>query len=115
MAAQARPPVVAGQFYAATGAALAHQVEECFRSSLGPGGLPTRHRTSERRIRAAIVPHAGLEFSGPIAALAYAQIAGEAPPESVLILGVDHHAAGRGAAVSAVPWMTPLGPTPIDE
>jgi len=115
MGSRARPPAVAGQFYAETGAELARQVEECFRSSRGPGELPTHHRTPERRIRAAIVPHAGYEFSGPIAALAYAQIAGERPPESVLILGVDHHGTGKGPALSDLPWMTPLGPTPIDE
>src|SRR5208282_6833212 len=81
----------------------------------GPGELPTRHRSPGRRIRAAVVPHAGLEYSGPIAALAFAEIAGERPPESVLVLGVDHHGAGGGPALSEVPWMTPLGPTPIDE
>jgi AmmeMemoRadiSam system protein B len=108
-----RRPAFAGQFYAATGAALANQLEECFRSPRGPGELPTRQRTPGRRIRAAIVPHAGYEYSGPIAALAYRAIAGERPPESVLVLGVDHYARSRGAALSAVPWETPLGPTAI--
>jgi MEMO1 family protein len=112
---RARPPAVAGQFYAESGAELARQVEGCFLSTRGPGELPTRHRAPERKIRAAIVPHAGYEFSGPIAALAYSQIAGERPPESVLVLGVDHHAAGSGPALSNLPWTTPLGPTPIDE
>src|SRR5271155_1342017 len=115
MDVRTRPPAVAGQFYADTGAELARQVEECFLSERGPGELPTRHRSSERRIRAAVVPHAGFEFSGPIAALAYAQVAGERPPESVLVLGVDHHGAGSGPALSELPWMTPLGPTPIDD
>lgn len=115
MGSRVRPPAVAGLFYAKAGAELAHQVEDCFRSPRGPGELPSRHRSPERRIRAAIVPHAGYEFSGPIAALAYFQIAAERPPETVLILGVDHHAAGVGPALSDVPWMTPLGPTPIDE
>jgi MEMO1 family protein len=115
MAPRSRAPAVAGQFYAGTGAELARQVEGCFRSPRGPGDLPTRHRDPDRKIRAAIVPHAGYEFSGPIAALAYAQVAGERPPESVLILGVDHQGAGSGPALSDVPWTTPLGPTPIDE
>jgi MEMO1 family protein len=109
-----RPPAVAGQFYAADGAALAHQVEDCFQSSRGPGELPTRQRSPTRHIRAALVPHAGYEYSGPIAALAYHAIAGERPPDSVLILGVDHHGAGRGAALSARAWRTPLGPTACD-
>jgi len=105
---------VAGQFYPESATELARALEECFRSPRGPGDLPAHHRSPERRVRAAIVPHAGYEFSGPIAALAYAQIASERPPESVLILGVDHHGAGEGPALSDLPWMTPLGPTPID-
>jgi AmmeMemoRadiSam system protein B len=115
MANSPRPPAVAGQFYAGTGLELAHQIEECFRSSRGPGELPTRHRSPERRIRAAVVPHAGYEYSGPIAALAYDAVAAERPPDSVLVLGVDHHGAGQGPALSARPWATPLGPTPIDD
>jgi MEMO1 family protein len=114
MVARLRPPAVAGQFYAGDGASLARQVEECFRSSRGPGELPPRHRSPTRRIRAVVVPHAGYEYSGPIAALAYAAVAGERPPESVLVLGVDHHGASRGAALSAQDWRTPLGPTPCD-
>lgn len=114
MAPLLRPPAVAGTFYAADGAELAHQLETSFLSDRGPGQLPTRHRSAERRIRAAVVPHAGYEFSGPIAALAYAAIAAERPPSSVLILGVDHHAASRGAALSGRDWRTPLGPTPCD-
>jgi AmmeMemoRadiSam system protein B len=112
---RARPPAFAGQFYAESGAGLARQVEECFLSPRGPGELPTRHRSPDRRIRAAVVPHAAYEFSGPIAALAYDRIARERPPESVLVLGVDHHGGGTGPALSDVPWITPLGPTPIDE
>jgi AmmeMemoRadiSam system protein B len=115
VAVRTRPPAVAGQFYAATGAELARQVESCFLSPRGPGELATRRRGPVRRIRAAVVPHAGYEFSGAIAALAYHAIAAERPPESVLILGVDHHGAGNGPALSDVPWLTPLGPTPIAE
>ena len=114
MTAGPRPPAVAGQFYEASGADLAAQVEECFRSERGPGELPSRQRSAGRHIRAAVVPHAGFEFSGPIAALAYRAIAAERPPEVVLILGVDHHGASRGAALSARDWRTPLGPTACD-
>ncbi len=106
-----RSPAVAGSFYAADAAELAGQIESCFRSERGPGALPTRHRRPERTVRAAVVPHAGFEYSGPIAALAYAAIAAERPPEAVLILGVDHYGESRGAALSAVGWRTPLGTT----
>lgn len=105
----ARPPAVAGTFYPKDGADLAREIERCFESERGPGELPARHRTPERRLRAAIVPHAGYRFSGPIAAHAFAAIAAERPPEHVLILGVDHHGAARGPSLSGEPWSTPLG------
>ncbi|MGA9840306.1 MAG: AmmeMemoRadiSam system protein B [Thermoplasmata archaeon] len=109
-----RPAAVAGRFYAATGADLAHQVERCFLDARGPGELPVRHRSAPRTLRAAVVPHAGLEFSGPIAAHTYSLIASQPPPDTVLILGVDHHGLGGGAVLSDRPWRTPLGPTAVD-
>lgn len=114
MTVEPRHPAVAGQFYANDGAALARQLEACFTSPRGPGVLPARHRTGRRTMRAAVVPHAGYEFSGPIAALAYYRIAAQRPPETVLVLGVDHHGAGRGPALSDRAWLTPLGPTAVD-
>ncbi|MGB6501524.1 MAG: AmmeMemoRadiSam system protein B [Thermoplasmata archaeon] len=115
MPASARRPDFAGKFYAADGAALAREVEGCFTDPRGPGRLPSRQRTAERTIAAAVVPHAALAFSGPIAAHAYARIAAERPPTSVLVLGVDHNGRSRGAALSARPWETPFGPTAIDQ
>lgn len=109
-----RPPAVAGQFYEADGQRLAQQVEACFRSPRGPGELPAPRRSGQRRVRAIIVPHAGLVYSGPIAALAYAAVAAERPPEGVLILGVDHHGLGAPAALSDRDWAMPLGPVPTD-
>ena len=109
-----RPPAVAGQFYEGDAAALARQVESCFTDSRGPGALPTRQRANVRAVRAAVVPHAGYVYSGPIAAHAYRLIAADRPPESVLVLGVDHYGASPGASLSRRPWLTPLGPTPVD-
>src|SRR5208282_2020803 len=109
-----RSPAVAGQFYEGEGAALARQVESCFTDPRGPGTLPTRQRSESRRVRAIVVPHAGYVYSGPIAAHAYRLVAADRPPESVLILGVDHYGASPGAALSDRPWLTPLGPTPVD-
>ncbi|MCI4318043.1 MAG: AmmeMemoRadiSam system protein B [Thermoplasmata archaeon] len=109
-----RLPAVAGQFYAADGRELAREVEACFLDARGPGELPTRHRANDRHIRAAIVPHAGLVYSGPIAALVYDRIASERPPATTVILGVNHHGVGEPAALSDVDWKTPLGPTPVD-
>ncbi|MCI4336081.1 MAG: AmmeMemoRadiSam system protein B [Thermoplasmata archaeon] len=114
MADTPRPPAVAGQFYPRDAKELAREIESCFESSRGPGALPSRHRSADRFIRAAIVPHAGYRFSGPIAALAFSAIASERPPEHILILGVDHHGAARGPSISGQSWLTPLGPVPCD-
>lgn len=109
-----RRPAVAGQFYAGEAAALRREVEECFSDPRGPGALTAEPRRSTRTLLAAIVPHAGYPYSGPIAAHAYAAIAREPPPRSVVILGVDHHGVGGLASLSARPWRTPLGDVPID-
>ncbi len=114
MATGPRPPAVAGQFYPADAADLARAIEACFTDARGPGELPVRHRSTERRIAAAIVPHAGYLYSGAIAAHVYARVAAERPPRAVLILGVDHHGLSRGASLSARPWLTPIGPTAVD-
>ncbi|MCI4368745.1 MAG: AmmeMemoRadiSam system protein B [Thermoplasmata archaeon] len=114
MGGSVRPPAVAGAFYAASGAELAREIESCFLDPRGPGELPARHRSSARRIRAALVPHAGYRYSGPIAALVYQAIASERPPESVLILGVDHYGKGDPYSLSAMDWATPLGPVAVD-
>jgi MEMO1 family protein len=109
-----RPPAVAGQFYESDGRNLAREVERCFLDPRGPGELPTRHRSPERHLRAAVVPHAGLVYSGPIAALVYERIAAERPPATTIVLGVNHHGVGAPAALSDRDWMTPLGPTAVD-
>ena len=109
-----RPPAVAGQFYPADGRELAALVERCFLDPRGPGELPVRRRSAGRRLVAAVVPHAGLVYSGAIAAHVYAAVAADRPPASVVVLGVDHHGVSRDASLSARPWLTPLGPTPVD-
>jgi hypothetical protein len=115
MAAPApRNPAVAGQFYPGEGAALARKIESCFTDPRGPGALPVRRRGAHRSTVAVVVPHAGYEYSGAIAAHAYARIAAQRPPASVLILGVDHYGMSQGASLSARPWATPLGPVAVD-
>jgi len=114
MAEAPRRPAVAGQFYPADGAALTQLIEESFVDPRGPGHLPVRHRSVDRKIRAAVVPHAGYVFSGPIAAHAFAALAGERPPATVLLLGVNHTGRGAPAALSRRDWITPLGRVPVD-
>jgi AmmeMemoRadiSam system protein B len=114
MADAPRRPAFAGQFYPSDGAALTQLIEQSFTDPRGPGHLPVRHRSTDRRVRAAVVPHAGYVYSGPIAAHAFAAIAAERPPSTVLILGVNHTGRGAPAALSSRDWLTPLGRVPVD-
>jgi AmmeMemoRadiSam system protein B len=66
--------------------------------------------------KALIVPHAGFVYSGPVAASAYARIAGQrAVIRRVVLLGPSHRVALHGlAASSADSFSTPLGDVPLD-
>jgi AmmeMemoRadiSam system protein B len=62
------------------------------------------------------VPHAGLVYSGIVAAAAWRHITPD-PPPSIVLLGTNHRAAwldGVGAWEAGA-WSTPLGPIEVDE
>ena len=96
-----RQPAVAGQFYAGNSTQL--------RSDLA-ALIPDLH--GKRKVTGIIAPHAGYIYSGAIAGTVYASIE---IPETVLILGPNHHGAGAGAALYPDgEWLTPLGPVTIN-
>ncbi len=99
-----RQPAVAGSFYAGTPEGLRRQVEEC---------LPAGSARAERQAAiAAVCPHAGLMYSGKTAAAVYARLE---PPETLVILGPNHHGLGAKAALPTHErWETPLGAVEID-
>jgi AmmeMemoRadiSam system radical SAM enzyme/AmmeMemoRadiSam system protein B/AmmeMemoRadiSam system protein A len=91
-----RPPAVAGTFYEADPAALARTVD----------GLLVGERTSELWA-AAMVPHAGLRFSGRIAADVLRRIK---IPKHVIIIGPKHTPFGMDWAVAPhQTWALPGG------
>lgn len=102
---QIRPPAVAGTFYEGTRERLARQVDACFAGSLQP---PAR----KERFLGAVVPHAGLMYSGHVAAAFY----GLADlPKRFVILCPNHTGAGHFAAINREgAWRTPLGDVAID-
>jgi AmmeMemoRadiSam system protein B len=62
-----------------------------------------------------LVPHAGLVYSGAVAALAWA-LAGEIAPATIILAGTDHEARAAGVGVWAGgPWRTPLGDVASDD
>lgn len=103
MVSNVRKPAVAGIFYPADARALRLQVEG-FLTDAESGPHP----------KAVIVPHAGLVYSGPIAAAAYARVNPQKISRVVLI-GPSHRVPFRGLAASgASAWRTPLGEVSLE-
>ena len=115
MPAVLRRAAVAGSWYPGTAAAIVEEVDGYF-GEAGPLSVPGR-------LVALVSPHAGLRYSGPVAAHGYSLLRGlEAEPGRgrgglvVVLVGPSHRAAFDGVALHAWgEWETPLGRAPIDE
>lgn len=108
-----RLPAVAGRFYPAQDTSLITEIEDCFSHPLGPG-FPKR-TGSNRRIVAAVAPHAGYKASGMNAAHTYRAIAEDGFPEAYVIIGPDHYGVPYDHVMCSQPYLTPLGPCAIHE
>lgn len=110
-----RKPVAAGQFYLGTANRLRRQIEDSFLNERGPGWIP-EVSYNPGDIKGCVVPHAGYQFSGPIAAHVYAALAEDGFPDGLVVVGPNH--TGYGAHVALMThgtWETPLGRVPVDE
>ncbi len=140
IARPARPPAVAGTFYPAGAGALADMLDEL--AARSAEAYPAPAAAAPGGFAGILVPHAGLVYSGVVAAAAWrllapdaatpaagdataAPAAGDATAVSaagasaptIVLLGTNHGAAwldGVGAWDGG-PWWTPLGHVPIDE
>src|SRR5262245_3650277 len=101
-----RPCAVAGQWYPGDAAGLQRAVTAHLTAAAVPQGqCPT----------ALIVPHAGLMYSGPVAAHAY-KLVGSCGYTSVVLVGPSHFVGFAGVSIwPRGAWNTPFGPVPIDE
>jgi AmmeMemoRadiSam system protein B len=104
---QIKPPAVAGLFYPADPDELRDTLRNLFTHA---------DAASAERPHALIAPHAGYQYSGPIAANAYATLVPWADDiHRVVVLAPSHRVPFRGiAASSADAFRTPLGDIPVD-
>lgn len=106
-----RPAAVAGMFYPENPKEL---------STLIRAQLQGQVKDTARAVpvKALIVPHAGLIYSGPVAASAYRLLQASDPPlRRVLLLGPSHRVAFTGMAIPELDceaFETPLGRIPLD-
>lgn len=101
-----RPSAVAGRWYPHSAKELAREVDAYVaRAQAEP--LP--------RLRAVIAPHAGLTYSGPVAAFAY-KAAAAFNYSTVVLLGPSHFVPFKGVSIwRSGAWDTPFGPMAVDE
>lgn len=100
-----RPPAVAGQFYEGTPDRLRAQVDACFAANRDAPA-------AKERFIGAVVPHAGLMYSGHVAAAFYALAE---LPRRFIILCPNHTGRGHFAAINREgAWRTPFGDAKID-
>lgn len=101
-----RKAAVAGSWYPADGGQLRQLMEEMF-------AMAPKQDLPGQPI-AVIAPHAGYNYSGPVAARAVKALAGR-PWKRVILLGPTHRVRASGAVVSpAAAFATPLGDVPVD-
>lgn len=99
-----RPPAVAGTFYEASPDRLRAQVAACLEANPRTAG--------QQRFISAVVPHAGLMYSGHVAAAFYASAQ---LPKRYIILCPNHTGLGHFAAINREgEWRTPFGSVSID-
>jgi AmmeMemoRadiSam system protein B len=102
-----RRAAVAGSWYPGSAAALSAEVDR-YLSRAAPA-LPAG------TVQGLVAPHAGLVYSGPVAAWAYRSVAGGSF-DAVVLVGPSHHVGFDGVALyPRGAFDTPLGPAPIAE
>ena len=102
-----RRAAIAGTFYPADPTVLQATVKGFIDAAAPLDGPPPK---------AVVAPHAGLIYSGPIAASAYARLkAASGRLRRVVLLGPAHRVWFQGVATSsAQAFRTPLGDVPLD-
>ena len=102
-----RYPAVAGRFYPIEKDALAELVEDCFYHEKGPGTIPDTG--CARKIKSMVVPHAGINVSGPIAAHGFAELKKDGHRDAYIIIGPDHYGQPFDLVMCSDPYVTPMG------
>ena len=123
MKGETRLPAVAGSFYPANSDELFESIHRCFTHPMGPGKFPSRVDPLRNTldIECLLVPHAGYEYSGAIAAHSYAIAYNflhtrRDEEKSIIVLGPNHYGIGSGVSISpANSWTTPFGEIEVDE
>ncbi|MGD9129219.1 MAG: AmmeMemoRadiSam system protein B [Candidatus Woesebacteria bacterium] len=113
---KSRQAAVAGSFYPADSDQLASLIDQYLDSAQSESQqLSKSDFKLDKSPRILILPHAGYEYSGLVAAIAFSQLK-IATIKKVFLIGVSHQSWFSKAALSAVEsWQTPLGEVAVDQ
>lgn len=101
-----RQPAVAGQFYPSDPEQLELKIKEYLNNATA---------TTSGDIKAIMVPHAGYDYSGPVAAYSYKELEGR-KYDTVVIICNSHSSYFDGVAIDdADAWQMPLGTVEVDK
>ena len=95
-----REAIHAGSFYPAEEKELSEMIDSLLKENKSPA--------FDGKIYAAIVPHAGYAYSGPVAATVYNALK-KTSVKNVVLVGPSHQEALEGAVTFKEDWSTPLG------
>jgi hypothetical protein len=110
-AAHPRRAAVAGSFYPGDPELLGKLVDTLL---AGAGRAARPADLDVRTVIGGLVPHAGLVYSGAVAALVW-RLIGEIAPATIVLAGTDHQARAAGVGVwTGGSWQTPIGDVAVD-
>ena len=109
-----RKPAVAGQFYPSDPGELSSLIDRCYTHPLGPGRPPPAP-PKDSNLAAVVSPHAGYEYSGPVAAHSYLEVSSIQSPDLIVVVAPNHYGIGSGVSTFREgEWQTPLGKMHVD-
>jgi AmmeMemoRadiSam system protein B len=90
-------------------------IKDCYLHPLGPGKAPPAPAVHEKVV-AVVSPHAGYEYSGPVAAHSYLHVSSLRDPDLIVVVAPNHYGIGSGVSTfKEGEWETPLGRMKVDE
>ena len=98
-----RSPVVANRFYPGSADALRSTISDM---------TPEVAASDKQDAIAVIAPHAGYVYSGPVAAETVARVN---VPDTVVILGPNHHGRGAPLGLGTEDWHMPMGDVAVNK
>jgi len=114
VAAIQREPAFAGTFYPATQAALKSRLKELFRDAGNAVQSPGKDSENEQ-VQCIIVPHAGYDYSGMVAASGYLSIPKDAVYKNIFIITTTHRQEFSGISVCrSKSYLNPLGEVQVN-